>query len=144
MSAVTWPPAHRSEPVWRIFPLWKIETLVEPPPSSMMAQPELDLVRRQHAEGRREGLQHELRDMVPGPLDAFPQVLQDARQNSNEIYLGFQPRARHPDRLVDPALLVDQVVLGDGVQQLVVAAEADVARHVVDPGDVAGRGSRRR
>ena len=37
-----------------------------------------------------------------------------------------------------PALLVDQVVLRDGVQQLVVPAEADVARHVVHPGHVAG------
>src|SRR6185369_3244297 len=43
----------------------------------------------------------------------------------------------HADRLVDPALLVDQVILRDGVQQLVVPPEADVARHVVDAGDIA-------
>ena len=39
MSAVTWPPAQSSDPVCRIFPLWKIDTLVDPPPSSTTAQP---------------------------------------------------------------------------------------------------------
>ena len=75
--------------------------------------------------------------MVPGPLDALSEVLEHARQNGNEIYLGFKSRAGHPDRLADAALLVDQVVLGNGMEELVVTPEADIARHVVDPGHVA-------
>ena len=77
-------------------------------------------------------------DVIARALDALLQVLQDAGEHRNEVDLGLQPRPRHADGLVDPALLVDQIVLRNGVQQLVVPPEADVARHVVDPGHVAG------
>ena len=74
----------------------------------------------------------------PARSTHFRRFCEHAGEHGDQVDLGLEPRARHADRLVDPALLVDQVVLRDGVQQLVVAAEADVARHVVDPGDIAG------
>ena len=138
MSAVTCPPAQSSEPVCRIFPLWKIDTLVEPPPSSTMAQPSSISSGVSTASEAASGSSTNSATWYPARSTHFLQVLQHAREHRDQIDLGLQPRARHADRLVDPALLVDQVVLRDGVQQLVVAPEADVARHVVDPGDVAG------
>src|SRR5690606_28028520 len=69
---------------------------------------------------------------------AAPQILQHARQDRHQIYLGLETRAGHADRLADAGLLVDDVVLRNRVEQLVVAAERDVARHAVHAGDVAG------
>jgi hypothetical protein len=99
---------------------------------------ELDLVRRQHCQRGGERLQDELGDLIAGPLHAFAEVLEHARKHRHQVDFGFEPGPCHPDGLADPTLLVDQVILGDGVQQLVVAPEADVARHVVHPGHIAG------
>ena len=96
------------------------------------------LVRRQHRERGRQRLEDELADPEPGPLDALLEVQQRAGQHRDQVYLGLEPGPGHPDRVGDPALLVDQVILRDGVQQFVVAAEGHVAGHVVHPGDVAG------
>src|ERR1041385_6972682 len=99
---------------------------------------QLPLVRGEDREGGGHRLQHELPDVVPPLFAPLPEVLDRAREHGEEGALRFGAGAGHPDRVGDPLLLVHQVVLGDGVEQLVVPAEADVARHVVDPGHVRG------
>src|ERR1043166_5719810 len=100
--------------------------------------PQLPLVRGEDREGGGHRLQHELAHVVARLLDALPEILDRAREHGDQVDLRLQPGAGHPDRIGDPLLLVHQVVLGDGVEQLVVPAKAHVARHVVDPGHVAG------
>jgi hypothetical protein len=100
--------------------------------------PKLDLVRGEHRQRCCEGLEHELGHLVSRPLHALSQILNDAREYRHQVDFGLQPRPRHANGLADASLLVDQVVLGDGVQQLVVPAEAHAAGHIVDPGNIAG------
>ncbi len=138
MSAVTCPPAHSSDRGVPDLSVVKDRHVGGSAPQLDDGAAELDLVGREDRQRRRQRLQDELLDVISRALDALLQVLQDAGEHRDEVDLGLQPRPRHADRLVDPALLVDQIVLRNGVQQLVVPPEADVARHVVDPRHIAG------
>jgi len=99
---------------------------------------QLDLVWGEHGQRGCQRLEHELRHLVSRPLHTLSEVQQHAGEHRNQIDFGFQPRSRHANRFADPPLLVDQIILRDRVEQLMIAAEADAARHIVDPGDIAG------
>ena len=138
MSLVTCPPAKVELAVWRILPPRKTATLVEPPPSSIRAHPSSRSSGVSTASEAAKRLEHELRHLITRTLHAPPEVLDRAGEDRHQVYLGLQPGAGHPDRLGDALLLVDQVVLGNGMEQLVVPAEAHVARDIIDPRHVAG------
>ena len=80
-----------------------------------------------------ERLEHEVGDAIAGALHALAQILRGRGLRRHEIHLHFEPRPRHADRIGDPFLLVDDVFLGDVVQQLVIAAQRDGARDFVHP-----------
>src|SRR5438876_6308566 len=92
---------------------------------------QLPLVVGQHGVRRGQRLEHQVGGAVACPLDALAEILRRGRLHRDEIHLDFEPRARHPDGIRDAALLVDHVLLGDVVQQLVVPAQRHGARHFV-------------
>src|SRR6266568_3631417 len=100
---------------------------------------QLLLVVGQHRVGRGERLEHQVRRPVAGALHAAAQVLQGGGLHRDEVHLDLEPRARHPHGVRDPVLLIDHVLLRDIVQQLLVPAQRDGARHLVHARDVLGR-----
>ena len=97
---------------------------------------ELLLVLGQHGERAGERLEHELAHLVAGALDALAQVDRRRRADRDEVHLRLEPRAAHPDRIADAGVLVDGVLLRDGVQQLAVLRDRLRARHLVRAIDV--------
>src|SRR3989449_281083 len=110
-----------------------------PAPHLHQGDAQLFLVVRQHRIGRGERLEHQLRGPVARPLHAAAQVLRGRGLHRHEVHLHLEPRARHPHGVRDAALLVDDVLLRDIVQQLVIASERHRARYFVHPRHVLGR-----
>src|SRR5690242_3532210 len=94
---------------------------------------QLLLIVRQHRVRRGERLEHEIGGPVVRPLHAAAHVLRGGRLRRHQIHVHLEPRARHPDGIRDPLLLVHLVSLRDIVQQLVIPAERHRARHLVYP-----------
>ena len=92
---------------------------------------QLPLVVRQHGVRGRQRFEHQVGGAVAGPLDALAQVLRGGRLHRDEVHLDLEPRARHPHRIRNALLLIDLVLLRDVVQQLVVPAQRNGARHLV-------------
>src|SRR5438309_342574 len=110
-----------------------------PAPHLHQGDAQLFLVVRQHRVGRGERLEHQLGRPVARPLHAAPQVLRGRGLHRHEVHLHLEPRARHPHGVRDAALLVDDVLLRDIVQQLVIASQRHRARDFVHPRHVLGR-----
>ena len=68
-------------------------------------------------------LEHEIGDAIAGALHALAEILRGGGLHRHEIHLDLEPRACHAHRIRDATLLIDDVFLGDVVQQLMIAAE---------------------
>ena len=110
-------------------------------PSAQIHQraPQLALLFGQHRERRRQRLEHEAGNTVTRSLHRFAQVLSRGGLNRDEVHLYLQPQPGHALRIADAVLIVDPVLLRNGVKQLTVLPEADRRSNLVDPLDVRAR-----
>ena len=97
---------------------------------------ELLLVLGEHGEGARERLEHELAHLVARALDRLAQIDRRRAADRDEIHLGLEARAAHADRIANPRVLVDAVLLRDRVQQLAILRDRLRARDLVRAIDV--------
>ena len=102
------------------------------------ADAELLLVLGQHGVARRELLEHDVLDREAAALHALDDVLRGADGARHEMHLGFEPHARHADRLADAFLRVDDEFLRQHVDDALIGRDRDGARRVDDALDVAG------
>src|SRR5690606_37528969 len=61
-----------------------------------------------------------------------------ARPGGDQVDLGLEPLTAHPDRVAVTRLAIDAVVVSDGVQQLLVVPERDIAGNIIDAGEIRG------
>jgi len=84
-------------------------------------------VGREHGLGRGQLLEDDLVDVETHAVDALDDVLRRGRGPRHDVDLGLEPHPGHPHGVLDPLLLVDDVVLGKDVQDLAVQRDADRA-----------------
>ena len=91
----------------------------------------------EHCLGARERLEHDVGHLKPGLRAALHDVLRAGDRRRDDVDLGLEAHATHPERLLDPVLLVDDVVLRQHVQDLAVLRDVDRTCGVEHPRDVA-------
>ena len=107
-------------------------------PDVDQTDPEVLLVLHQNRLARRELLEHDFVHVETTPVHALDDVLRGARRAGDDMDLGFEPHARHPNRLADAVLIVHDEFLRENVQDLLVRRNRDGARGVDHPLDVVG------
>jgi hypothetical protein len=78
------------------------------------------LVGGEHGLGGRQRLEDHLRDLDTGPVDASEQRLRPRHLPGDQMDLDLQAAAQHSQGIADATLLVDDELLGDGVQNLAI------------------------
>ena len=97
---------------------------------------ELALVGREHGLGGGERLEDHLDDLDAGAVDAGQQGPRAGDVAGHQMDHHLQAGAEHAERIVDPALLVDDELLRDGVQDLAVGRQGGRLRRVEHALDV--------
>src|SRR5262249_19295041 len=72
-------------------------------------------------------------DMPARFFDRLLLMRQCARARRDQIDLGLDALPGHADRIGIAGDAIDTVILRDGVEQLLVVTEGDIARHIVHP-----------
>src|SRR4051812_4047713 len=75
---------------------------------------------------RREWIENDVEDFDIQFLDAADAVFDPRPDTMNDVKIGFELPAEHPDRIQDPVLTIDVVVLQNGVQKHVLRRDADL------------------
>ena len=70
-------------------------------------------------------LKHDLIHLQATALDAFLDILQSSVRTGNDVYTGIQTHAAHADRLFHTGLVVDDVLLNYGMQDVVIRRNID-------------------
>ena len=108
-------------------------------PDAHHRHPHLLLVLGENGARRRQRSRNERPDPVAGLRHGLPDVLGHRRGATRQEDVGLEPHARHSDRIGDPALAVDEVLLGDLVEECPVGRQRDGPRHPVNFGHVLAR-----
>ena len=70
-------------------------------------------------------LKHDLIHLQAAALDTFLDILQSSVRTGNDVYTGIQTHAAHADRLFHTGLVVDDVLLNHGMQDIVIRRNID-------------------
>ena len=92
---------------------------------------QLLLVLCQRCQRTRERREHEILRFIAGFLDRLADVVRWRRSDCDQIHLGFQPGANHANRIANAGVLVDRVLLRNGVEQFSLARDRLCAGHLV-------------
>ena len=103
------------------------------------AHAELLLIVGEHGEARGQLLEHDVLDHQAAALHALDDVLRRAVGAGDDVHLGFEPHARHADRIADAFLAVDDEFLRQHVQNLLVGGDRDRLGRVDHVLDIAVR-----
>ncbi len=97
------------------------------------------LLAGEHGAGGRQGLEHQVVHVEPGPGAALDDVLDGGETAGDDMHLGLEPHAEHAERVLDTVLVVDDEFLGKHVEDLLVHGDVDGAGGVDHPGHVGRR-----
>ena len=70
-------------------------------------------------------LKHDLIHLQAAALDTFLDILQSSVRTGNDVHAGIQTHAAHADRLFHTGLVVDDVLLNHGMQDIVIRRNID-------------------
>ena len=70
-------------------------------------------------------LKHDLIHLQTATLDTFLDILQSSVRTGNDVYTGIQTHATHADRLFHTGLVVNDVLLNHGMQDVVIRRNID-------------------
>ena len=73
----------------------------------------------------RQRLKHDLIHLQTATMDTFLDVLQGGIGTGNDMYAGIESDAAHTDRFFDAGLVVDDVFLHHGMQDIVIRRDVD-------------------
>ena len=96
---------------------------------------EIFLVLREDDLGRGEGREDDILDVERQFLHATDRVLDPVPHAVDDVEIGLEPLAQHPDRAQDAVVPVDVIILDDRMEKRVLRRDADLARvdlHVLD------------
>src|SRR5207244_10494413 len=95
------------------------------------------LVLSQRSERAGQRFEHALAYLVAGALHRFAQVDRRRAADRHQIHLRLEPHAAHPNGIADADVLVDRILLRNGVEELAVLWDGLRARDLVGAIDVA-------
>src|SRR5580704_11436764 len=104
---------------------------VVPPPMSTTATP-ISFSSSQSTASALERLEDDVGDHEPAALGAADDVLDARGGGRDEVHLGAEADAAHPDGVADAVLRVDDVLAGEHVEDLAVGVHRDGARPLED------------
>ena len=90
----------------------------------------------QDGHGARQRLQNDLDDLEPGAVAALDGVLHGGYCGRDDMGLDLHPHSAHPDRIADLALTLDDVLEGDGMDDLPIGGNVDGFGLLDDAGNV--------
>ena len=99
------------------------------------ADPQFLLIRRQYRIAGGQSREDQLLNPQPHPLDALLDVAHHVVVAGNQVYLGPHTHTRKADRILDPFLIIDGVLLGQHVQHPMLFRQSHRlggVNHVVD------------
>ena len=97
---------------------------------------QLALVLTEHGLSRSEGLEHDVGHIQLGQIAAFDDILTGGSRTGDDMDVHLQPDAGHAQRVLHSVLIVDDEILGQDVQHLPVAGDADGLCRVDHPPDI--------
>ena len=97
------------------------------------------LILGQHGVARRELFEDGLLDADARAIHAGHEILRRRGAAGHDVDVDLEPRSGHPHRIVDAVLFIDHEILGQHVQDLASARQADRASRLDGPPHVVAR-----